>query len=73
MCLFLLGLADEHSPRNSHVCSRDFQSMLEDMDEEGCVEEFGHIAEKKRWLSFEQVKALEKNFEVENKLNQREK
>lgn len=42
--------------------------MLDGLDEEGCVEESGHIAEKKRRLSVEQVKALEKNFEVENKL-----
>lgn len=42
--------------------------MLEGLDEEGCVEESGHVPEKKRRLSVEQVKALEKNFEVENKL-----
>ncbi|XP_050370926.1 homeobox-leucine zipper protein ATHB-6-like isoform X2 [Argentina anserina] len=59
---------DDHSPRNNHVYSRDFQSMLDGLDEEGCVEESGHAAEKKRRLSIEQVKALEKNFEVENKL-----
>ncbi|KAK9130096.1 hypothetical protein Sjap_010583 [Stephania japonica] len=28
----------------------------------------GHVSEKKRRLSIDQVKALEKNFEVENKL-----
>ncbi|KAM7515734.1 hypothetical protein LguiA_005317 [Lonicera macranthoides] len=58
----------EQSPSNNHVYSRDFQSMLEGLDEEGCVEESGLIAEKKRRLSVDQVKALEKNFEVENKL-----
>ncbi|KAE9450023.1 hypothetical protein C3L33_18082, partial [Rhododendron williamsianum] len=42
--------------------------MLEGLDEEGCVEESGHVSEKKRRLSVDQVKALEKNFEVENKL-----
>ena len=43
--------------------------MLEGLDEEGCVEEYsGQISEKKRRLSVDQVKALEKNFEVENKL-----
>lgn len=47
---------------------REFQTMLEGLDEEGCVEESGHISEKKRRLSVDQVKALEKNFEVENKL-----
>ncbi|XP_022752034.1 homeobox-leucine zipper protein ATHB-6-like [Durio zibethinus] len=59
---------DEHSPRNNHIYSREFQSMLDGLDEEGCVEESGHVAEKKRRLSVDQVKALEKNFEVENKL-----
>lgn len=42
--------------------------MLDGLDEEGCVEESGHVTEKKRRLSVDQVKALEKNFEVENKL-----
>jgi len=43
--------------------------MLDGLDEEGCVEEAGgHVTEKKRRLSGDQVKALEKNFEVENKL-----
>ncbi|BAT86544.1 hypothetical protein LR48_Vigan03g308500 [Vigna angularis] len=62
---------EEHSTRNcqQHVYGREFQSMmLEGLDEEGCVEEVGHQSEKKRRLSVDQVKALEKNFEVENKL-----
>ncbi|KAL8109165.1 homeobox-leucine zipper protein ATHB-6-like [Apium graveolens] len=59
---------EEGSPGNNHVYSREFQSMLEGLDEEGCVEEMGQISEKKRRLSVNQVKALEKNFEVENKL-----
>ncbi|XP_061375734.1 homeobox-leucine zipper protein ATHB-6-like [Gastrolobium bilobum] len=59
---------DEHSPRNNHLYRRDFQSMLDGIDEEGCVEEPGHHSEKKRRLSVDQVKALETNFEVENKL-----
>ncbi|KAK7318651.1 hypothetical protein RJT34_03356 [Clitoria ternatea] len=52
---------EEHGPRYG----REFQSMLEGLEEEGCVEESG---QKKRRLSVDQVKALEKNFEVENKL-----
>ncbi|KAK4256665.1 hypothetical protein QN277_006360 [Acacia crassicarpa] len=61
---------EEHSPRNNNraYSSREFQSMLEGLDEEGCVEELGQPTEKKRRLSVDQVKALEKNFEVENKL-----
>ncbi|WJX47520.1 hypothetical protein P8452_34197 [Trifolium repens] len=56
--------SEEQSPRNN-VYGREFQSMLEGLDEEGCIEEPG---QKKRRLSVDQVKALEKNFEVENKL-----
>ncbi|KAL1328035.1 hypothetical protein HN51_037994 [Arachis hypogaea] len=60
---------EEHSPRNKQqVYGREFQSMLDGLDEDGCIEESGHHGEKKRRLSVEQVKALEKNFEVENKL-----
>ncbi|XP_059624224.1 homeobox-leucine zipper protein ATHB-6-like [Cornus florida] len=58
----------EHSPGSNHVYSREFQTMLEGLEEEGCVEESCQMAEKKRRLSVDQVKALEKNFEVENKL-----
>ncbi|KAK6923798.1 Homeobox domain [Dillenia turbinata] len=61
---------EERSPgtNNNVVYSREFQSMLDGLDEEGCVEEVGQISEKKRRLSMDQVKALEKNFEIENKL-----
>lgn len=60
---------DEHNQGNNPVYTREFQALLEGLDEEGCVEESGgHMAEKKRRLSVDQVKALEKNFEVENKL-----
>ncbi|KAL4368293.1 hypothetical protein GQ457_05G008330 [Hibiscus cannabinus] len=59
---------DEVSPRNSHIYGKEFQSMFDGLDDEACLEEAGHAAEKKRRLSVVQVKALEKNFEVENKL-----
>ena len=59
--------ADDQSPRNN-MYSRDYQSMLDGLDEDGCLEETGHVPEKKRRLSVDQVKALERNFEVENKL-----
>ncbi|XP_019437641.1 PREDICTED: homeobox-leucine zipper protein ATHB-6-like isoform X2 [Lupinus angustifolius] len=42
--------------------TKEFQSMLDGIDEEGS------ILEKKRRLGVNQVKTLEKNFEVENKL-----
>ncbi|KAF7834448.1 homeobox-leucine zipper protein ATHB-6-like [Senna tora] len=69
---------EEHSPRSNtnRVYGQDhdqLQSMMLEgvvLDDEGCVEELGHHhhLEKKRRLSVDQVKALEKNFEVENKL-----
>ncbi|KAE8671513.1 Homeobox-leucine zipper protein HOX4 [Hibiscus syriacus] len=60
---------DEVSPRNLQIYSKEFHSMLDGLDEEGCLEEAGqHGSEKKRRLRVDQVKALEKNFEVENKL-----
>ncbi|XP_049366196.1 homeobox-leucine zipper protein ATHB-6-like [Solanum verrucosum] len=62
---------DEHNNWNNHVYSRDFQSMLEGLDDDEattCVEESGVGSEKKRRLRVDQVKALEKNFEVDNKL-----
>lgn len=67
--------SNNNNNNSAHVYNpREFQSMmLEGLDEEGCVEESGgnmmnSPAEKKRRLSVDQVKALEKNFEVENKL-----
>ena len=55
---------DEH---NHHgLYTTEFQPMLEGVEEE--EEESGRISEKKRRLSVDQVKALEKNFEVDNKL-----
>ncbi|KAE8680683.1 Homeobox-leucine zipper protein ATHB-5 [Hibiscus syriacus] len=64
--------SDEDGPRNSNnVYSREFQSMLDGLDEEGCFEELtvgNGGGGKKRRLRLDQVKALEKNFEVQNKL-----
>ncbi|XP_010429165.1 PREDICTED: homeobox-leucine zipper protein ATHB-6-like [Camelina sativa] len=64
---------DEQSPRR--YGGREFQSMLlegYEEEEEAIVEErgghVGGMSEKKRRLSINQVKALEKNFELENKL-----
>ncbi|XWS21468.1 hypothetical protein CRYUN_Cryun30bG0057400 [Craigia yunnanensis] len=42
--------------------------MLDGLEEEDSLEEAGQATEKKRRLSIDQIKALEKNFEVENKL-----
>ncbi|KAK9134228.1 hypothetical protein Syun_013558 [Stephania yunnanensis] len=53
---------------NNSNSSRGYPPMFDGLDEDDCVEESGHVSEKKRRLSIDQVKALEKNFEVENKL-----
>ncbi|XP_057804688.1 homeobox-leucine zipper protein ATHB-6-like isoform X2 [Salvia miltiorrhiza] len=47
---------------NNPMYAREFQTMLEGLEEE----ESGHVSEKKRRLSVDQVKALEKNFEEES-------
>ncbi|KZV30100.1 homeobox-leucine zipper protein ATHB-6-like [Dorcoceras hygrometricum] len=54
---------DEHDQENNPIYSGEFGTFVE-----GLVEESKHVMEKKRRLGVEQVKALEKNFEVENKL-----
>lgn len=46
-----------------------FSSILESMDDDDCTDELSSSASKKRRLSVEQVRALEKSFEVENKLD----
>ncbi|XP_030454628.2 homeobox-leucine zipper protein ATHB-6-like isoform X1 [Syzygium oleosum] len=55
--------------KKNQVYSIEFQAMLDSLDQEDqSGEEAGPIAEKKRRLNANQVKALEKNFEIENKL-----
>ncbi|TYI01899.1 hypothetical protein ES332_A11G231200v1 [Gossypium tomentosum] len=54
---------------DNQIYSREFQSILDGLDEEEGVEESGYVAGKKRRLNVDQVKALEKDFEVENKLD----
>ncbi|KAL6558771.1 hypothetical protein OROMI_019121 [Orobanche minor] len=55
---------------NNPMYTRDFQTMMDGYDEENCMDQDScrSSSEKKRRLSVDQVKALEKNFEVENKL-----
>ncbi|CAH9085722.1 unnamed protein product [Cuscuta epithymum] len=50
------------------VYSSEFQAMLDGLEEDDCLEESGGMNGKKRRLSVEQVHALEKVFEVDNKL-----
>ncbi|XVE95252.1 hypothetical protein REPUB_Repub02eG0080300 [Reevesia pubescens] len=59
---------EEKNSKNKQVYSREFQAMLDGLEEEDSLEEARQVSEKKRRLSIDQVKALEKNFEVENKL-----
>lgn len=50
--------------------SEEFQAMLNRLEQEDSYEEDAgsSVLEKKRRLSFDQVKALEKSFEFDNKL-----
>ncbi|KAJ6954617.1 homeobox-leucine zipper protein ATHB-6-like isoform X1 [Populus alba x Populus x berolinensis] len=59
---------EERTQKTNQGYSRDFQSMLDSLEEEDYSEAANHVGEKKRRLNLHQVKALEKNFEVENKL-----
>ncbi|KAJ7958972.1 Homeobox-leucine zipper protein ATHB-6 [Quillaja saponaria] len=55
--------------QENHGYSKEFQSMLDSLDQEDCSKGTSLISEKKQRLNFEQVEALERNFELENKLN----
>jgi len=63
-----LANSEERTQKTNQGYSRDFQSMLDSLEEEDYSEAASHVGEKKRRLNLHQVKALEKNFEVENKL-----
>ncbi|CAH8344876.1 unnamed protein product [Eruca vesicaria subsp. sativa] len=72
MCGLVSNSPDDQSPRGNGT---NFQSMLDGYEEDGTiVEEYSGnhhhmgLSEKKRRLRVDQVKALEKNFELENKL-----
>ncbi|GMY28788.1 homeobox-leucine zipper protein ATHB-6-like [Fagus crenata] len=54
--------------QNTNCYREEFQVMLDRLDHEDLEEESGLVLEKKRRLSLDQVKALERNFEVDNKL-----
>ncbi|KAB2013876.1 hypothetical protein ES319_D09G186900v1 [Gossypium barbadense] len=60
--------AEEKSSKKHQIYSKEFQAMLDGLDEEDSLEEGGQATDKKRRLSMHQVKALEKNFDVGNKL-----
>lgn len=48
--------------------SEEFQAMLDRLDQEDSYEDVSLVLEKKRRLRFDQVKALERSFELDNKL-----
>ncbi|GMJ02499.1 homeobox protein 16 [Hibiscus trionum] len=58
----------EKDSKNKQVYSREFQAMLDGLEEEDRLEEAGRATEKKRRLSMLQVKALEKIFDVGSKV-----
>ncbi|GMI82818.1 homeobox protein 16 [Hibiscus trionum] len=67
---FIFPPKEEKNSKRKEIYSREFQAMLDDLEEEDRLEEVDDQAtEKKRRLSITQVKALEKNFELENKLD----
>lgn len=56
----------EKAAEKNQSYSSEFQIMLDSLDQEECEEKL--IMEKKRRLNSNQIMALERNFEVENKL-----
>ncbi|XP_047306615.1 homeobox-leucine zipper protein ATHB-6-like [Impatiens glandulifera] len=54
--------------KRSFIYSSEFQAMLDGMEDEDCVDENGQTSERKRRLTEDQVRKLEKIFEIENKL-----
>ncbi|KAK8649105.1 hypothetical protein V6N13_129841 [Hibiscus sabdariffa] len=60
---------EEKNSKTKQVYSREFQEMLDGLEEEDRLEEAGQATEKKKRLSVAQVKALEKIFEVESKVD----
>ncbi|KAL7208222.1 hypothetical protein ACSBR1_030051 [Camellia fascicularis] len=61
--------------KNNFAYSTEFQAMLDGLDEEyeECTEESSQSSERKRRLSRNQVKALEKIFEVDNRVEPEQK
>ncbi|PSS19575.1 Homeobox-leucine zipper protein like [Actinidia chinensis var. chinensis] len=64
---------EKKNRKNYLPYSSEFLAMLDRLDNEDGTEEIGQSAGKKRRLSFDQVKALEKVFEVDSKLEAEQK
>lgn len=69
---FCFVLADQPSSKTIGGYSKEFQAMLDSLEEEDNSEDGGNgggsAPERKRRLKVDQVKVLERHFEVENKL-----
>ncbi|XP_038715694.1 homeobox-leucine zipper protein ATHB-6-like isoform X1 [Tripterygium wilfordii] len=61
-------LQEEKMETTNQLYSREFQAMLDSLEDDDNSEETSQTAEKKRRLSISQVRALEKSFEADNKL-----
>lgn len=59
---------EKKDQQNTQGYSEEFQAMLERLNQEDVGYNTHLVLEKKRRLSLEQVKSLERNFEEENKL-----
>ncbi|KAG2666188.1 hypothetical protein I3760_15G044500 [Carya illinoinensis] len=59
---------EKNEQQNTHGYDAEFQAMLDRINQEDLGYETGLILEKRQRLSLKQVKELERNFEVENRL-----
>ena len=59
----------ENNTRENVGYSNEFQAMLDGLDDEDSIEEYNCSNGKKKRLRIDQVQALERIFEVDNKLD----
>ncbi|XP_038717918.1 homeobox-leucine zipper protein ATHB-6-like isoform X2 [Tripterygium wilfordii] len=64
---------EEKMERTNQLYSREFQTILDSLEEDDNSEETSQTTEKKRRLNISQVRALEKSFEADNKLEPEQK
>lgn len=73
MCIFVVSFfanaeVDVDQRNEAKGYSEEFQAMLDRLEQEDSYEDGSPMLEKKRRLGYDQVKALEKSFELDNKL-----
>lgn len=61
--------SSEKNTRENVGYSNEFQAMLDGLDDEDSIEEYNYSNGKKKRLRIDQVQALERIFEVDNKLD----